>query len=82
MLDNAATQVAEEPQEFYDTLSATEQEVFDLVGSLGFRADVDDKGKWFGLSISGDDKIGPAKNLSKLAEAVQTSPDFEPAVWL
>lgn len=71
MLDNATqTATAEEPQEFYDTLSTTEQEVFDLVGSLGFRPEKNDEG-WLGLSITGDDIIGPCESLSKLAEAVQ-----------
>jgi hypothetical protein len=60
-----------EPYELYDALSATEQEVFDLIGSLGFRPDKNDDGKWIGLALAGDDILGPVKKLSQLAEAAQ-----------
>jgi hypothetical protein len=61
------TQTATEPNEFYDTLSPTEQEVYDLIGSHGFRADKTDDGEWIGLSINGDETVGPFDSLSDLA---------------
>lgn len=60
-----------EPQELYDTLTETEQGVFDLIGAMGFKPDKDDAGRWVGLSISGDDLIGPVGTLSKLHKAVE-----------
>jgi len=65
------TATAKVPNELYDTLKPNEQEVWDLIGSLGFRPDKTDDQKWTGLSMKGDDIIPPQKSLSKLAEAVQ-----------
>lgn len=62
------------PNELYDTLSSTEQSVFDLIGSMGFRPDRDEQTlEWYALSISGDSKVGPFPTLSDLAEAVQAA---------
>lgn len=70
-LASAATSKANTPDELYDTLSETQQEVWDMVGHLGFRPDRDENLKWFALAINGDEQIGPKPTLSDLAEAVQ-----------
>lgn len=45
------TATAKVPNELYDTLKPNEQEVWDLIGSLGFRPDKTDDGKWTGLKV-------------------------------
>ena len=70
-LASAATTKAGTPQELYDTLNETQQEVWDLIGHLGFRPERDENLQWWALAINGDDKIGPKPTLSDLAEAVQ-----------
>lgn len=70
--NGAAEKVAKMPNELYDNLSEAEQTIYDLIGSMGFRPDRDEKTlEWVALSISGDKKIGPKPTLSDLAEAVQ-----------
>lgn len=61
---------AEQPDELYDKLSTTEQEVFDLIGTMGFRPDRDEDMRWHALARIGDAKIGPVATLSDLAEKV------------
>lgn len=70
-LASAATTKAATPDELYDTLNETQQAVWDLIGSMGFRPDRDEELKWWALARVGDDKIGPKPTLSDLAEAVQ-----------
>ena len=70
-LASAATTKAATPDELYDTLNETQQEVFDLIGSMGFRPDRDEDNRWFALARIGDAKVGPKATLSDLAEAVQ-----------
>jgi hypothetical protein len=70
----AAEADAKIPDELYDRLKPTEQEVFDLIGSWGFRPDRDEKTlEWYALALQGDKKIGPKPTLSDLAEAVQAA---------
>lgn len=68
---NGATKPAAVPNELYDSLDPTARDVWDLIGSLGFRPEKDDNGEWIGLSVSGDDKLGPFVSLSKLGEEAQ-----------
>lgn len=70
-LASAATSRAKTPNDLYDTLNETQQEVWDLIGHLGFRPDRDEENKWYAYAMKGDDKIGPKPTLSDLAEAVQ-----------
>lgn len=65
----AATQ-AKEPNELYDSLDSTGQNLWDGIGSKGFRPDKDETGSWYALSISGDDKLGPYDSLEVLAGEV------------
>lgn len=71
----AVTTSAAEPNEMYDTLDASGQKFWDLIGSLGFRPDKDEKDRWIALSMKGDDKFGPCTTLADLAEEVQAFAD-------
>lgn len=71
MARNGGTKTAVEPNELYDTLDDTGQQVWDLIGRMGFRPDKDEENRWFALAVTGDKKIGPKPTLSDLAEAVQ-----------
>jgi hypothetical protein len=71
---DATKQKATQPDDLYDKLKPTEQEVYDLIGSMGFRPDRDEKTlEWYALAMQGDQKIGPKPTLSDLAEAVQAA---------
>jgi hypothetical protein len=74
MAKDTATKKAEQPNELYDSLDETARSVWDLIGSMGYRPDRDDKTlEWYALAMQGDDKIGPKPTLSDLAEAVQAA---------
>lgn len=60
-----------EPNELYDKLSQTGQDVWDLIGSHGFRPDQNEKKEWIALATQGDDIIGPCESLSALGTAVE-----------
>lgn len=82
MARNGATKPAAVPDEgnqmlteLYDTLTEDEQGAFDLIGSLGFRADKTEFGSWVGLAMKGDDRVGPCPTIGELFDAVQRHVD-------
>ncbi len=62
---------AKEPNELYDNLNQTGQDVWDLIGSYGFRPDKNDAGEWIALATQGDDVLGPCESLSALGTVVE-----------
>jgi hypothetical protein len=70
-LASAAKSKASSPDELYDTLPETSQDVWDMIGRQGFRPDRDESLQWWAYATQGDDKIGPKPTLSDLATAVQ-----------
>lgn len=67
---DSATKKAVEPNELYDSLNQTGQDVWDLIGSKGFRPDQNAEKQWIALDTNGDDIVGPCESLSALASAV------------
>jgi hypothetical protein len=77
MTETAVATAADEIVEpdIYDSLGQTGQDVWDLIGSYGFRPDKDTDAAgetvWFALETQGDRVIGPFKSLSALGLAVE-----------
>lgn len=69
-LASAATTKARTPDELYDSLGEPGQALWDQIVALGFRPEKDEHGNWWGLSINGDDKLGPFESLSVLTQEV------------
>lgn len=67
---DSAVKKAVEPNELYDSLNQTGQDVWDLIGSKGFRPDQNAEKQWIALDTNGDDIVGPCESLSALASAV------------
>lgn len=65
-----ATKSAEVPNDEYDQLNESDQQLWDQIGSLGFRPDKTEDGEWIALSQSDDTKIGPCESLSVLSGEV------------
>lgn len=70
-LASAATSKAKTPDELYDTLNETQQEVWDLIGHLGFKPRRDENLQWWADATQSEGVIGPKATQSDLAEAVQ-----------
>lgn len=68
---NGAQKKVEIPNDLYDNLDQTDQDIWDWIASLGFRPDKDERGQWFGLETQGDRKLGPFESLSVLGQQVQ-----------
>lgn len=65
-----AAKSAEAPNDEYDQLSESAQQLWDQIGALGFTPDKTDDGKWVALSQHDDTKIGPCESLSVLSGEV------------
>lgn len=68
--DSVGTKKAVDSDELYNSLNQTGQDVWDLIGSKGFRPDQNAEKQWIALDTNGDDIVGPCESLSALASAV------------
>jgi hypothetical protein len=75
---------SKEPNELYDSLSQDGKDIWDEIGSLGYKPEKGFKGLFYARKNSGDakDAIGPSESLSVLLtmvkEEVAKRPDSDP----